>query len=187
MKRSEALEIIYPDIQNDIVVTIMGGVALELYTIGHRPNFFYMQHGMGLASSLGMGIALGKPDKRVIVLDGDGSLLMNVGVVSTLACHPPANLIHVVFDNQNLVSIGGHPTATARGVDLAGIAEKAGVTNVFKVDALDAFRNQWTAARERRQLSMIVAKVETVIPRFFHMDLALLENRFEFHRWIRTH
>ena len=187
MKRSEALEAIYPDIQNDIVVTIMGGVTLELYSIGHRPNFFYMQHGMGLASSVGLGIALARPKNRVVVLDGDGSLLMNLATLSTLACAAPPNLIHVVFDNQNFVSIGGYPTATALGVDLAGIAEKAGISNVAKAATMEAFKKDWAAARERNGLSVVITKVETVIPKFFHMDLALLENRFEFHRWIRTH
>jgi sulfopyruvate decarboxylase subunit beta len=142
---------------------------------------------MGLASSVGLGIALARPKNRVVVLDGDGSLLMNLGTVSTLACSAPPNLLHVVFDNQSFVSIGGHPTATASGVDLAGIGEKAGIRNVAKVTELEGFKKEWTAARARRQLSVIVAKVETVIPKFFHMDLALLENRFEFHRWIRTH
>ena len=187
MKRREALEAIYADIQNDIVVTIMGGVVLELYTIGHRPNFFYLSHGMGLASSMGLGIALARPDKRVTVLDGDGSLLMNLGTVSTLACTTPPNLIHIVFDNQNFVSIGGYPTATASGVDLAGIAEKAGVPNVSPVATLDHFKTSWSAARDRHQLSMIVAKVETVVPKFFQIELGLVENRFEFHKWIRTH
>ncbi|HEU5198979.1 MAG TPA: thiamine pyrophosphate-dependent enzyme, partial [Ktedonobacterales bacterium] len=83
MLRVEALEAIYPDLEPHIVVTIMGAVAAELYTIGHRHNFFYLEHAMGLASSMGLGIALAMPDQQVIVIDGDGSLLMNLGTLST--------------------------------------------------------------------------------------------------------
>src|SRR5712671_1585996 len=115
MQRIEALRILDPDIENDIVVTIMGAVAAELYSCGHRKNYFYLQHAMGLASSMGLGLALAKPHKRVVVFDGDGSLLMNLGTLSTLAWCAPKNLIHVVFDNQSLLSVGGFPTATSAG------------------------------------------------------------------------
>ena len=115
MQRIDALRAAYPDIENDIVVTIMGAVAAELYSLGHRKNFFYLQHAMGLASSMGLGLALSKPGKRVIVLDGDGSVLMNLGALSTLAWYAPKNLIHVVFDNQSLLSVGGLEKARGCG------------------------------------------------------------------------
>src|SRR5438445_3159343 len=100
----------------------MGAVAAELQSLGHRPNFFYLQHAMGLASSTGLGLALCLPEQKVVVLDGDGSLLMNLGSLSTLARYRPKNLLHVVFDNESLVSVGGFPTATATGADLEAIA-----------------------------------------------------------------
>jgi sulfopyruvate decarboxylase subunit beta len=77
MLRADALQAIYPEVQDQIVVTIMGAVAAELYTLGHRSNFFYLEHAMGLASSMGLGIALAMPRHKVVVIDGDGSLLMN--------------------------------------------------------------------------------------------------------------
>ena len=76
MLRADALRAIYPELKDQIVVTIMGAVAAELYTLGHRPNFFYLEHAMGLASSMGLGIALAMPRRKVVVIDGDGSLLM---------------------------------------------------------------------------------------------------------------
>src|SRR6202165_1148183 len=85
MLRVDALTAIYSDLQDKIVVHIMRAVAAELYTIGHRPNFFCLEHAMGLASSMGLGIALAMPQHKVIVLDGDGSLLMNLGTLSTMA------------------------------------------------------------------------------------------------------
>src|SRR5258708_21349343 len=120
MLREEALRAIYPELEQRIVVTIMGAVAAELYTLGHRPNFFYLEHAMGLASSMGLGIALSMPRHKVIVIDGDGSLLMNLGTLSTMARYKPGNLLHIVFDNESLLSVGGFPTATATGPDLPG-------------------------------------------------------------------
>src|SRR5215471_2388788 len=127
MLRVEALEAIYPELKERIVVTIMGAVAAELYTLGHRHNFFYLEHAMGLASSMGLGIALAMPKQQVIVIDGDGSLLMNLGTLSTMARYQPGNLLHLVFDNESLLSVGGFPTATSTGSDLEAIARGAGV------------------------------------------------------------
>ena len=76
MTRLDALRAVYDQLDECAVVTIMGAVAAELQSIGHRPNFFYLQHAMGLASSLGLGIALSKPAVPVVVFDGDGSVLM---------------------------------------------------------------------------------------------------------------
>src|SRR5215510_7634887 len=105
----------------------MGAIAAELQSIGHRPNFFYLQHAMGLASSTGLGLALSLPEQTIVVFDGDGSVLMNLGTFSTMARYRPVNLIHIVFDNESLLSVGGFPTATSTGTDLAQIAKAAGI------------------------------------------------------------
>src|SRR5881396_4172706 len=140
MKRIEALKAVYSRLEDAIVVTIMGAVAAELQSIGHRPNFFYLLHAMGLASSLGLGIALSRPELQVVVLDGDGSVLMNLGGLTTLARYRPRNLLHVVFDNESLLSVGGFPTATATGTDIAAIAAGAGVPRTATVSTIDDFR-----------------------------------------------
>src|SRR5205814_2303024 len=186
MTRVEALRAIYPWLEDLVVVTIMGAVAAELQGIGHRPNFFYLQHAMGLASSMGLGIALAKPEREVVVIDGDGSVLMNLGGLTTLARYAPPNLTHVVFDNESLLSVGGFPTATSTGSDLAAIARAAGIAGARTVDELGGFEK---AAREdltAGRLTTLVAKVEAVGPASFHMDLHLLENRFEFARALRV-
>ena len=185
MRRLDALTAIYPKIEDSIVVTIMGAVAAELQSIGHRPNFFYLQHAMGLASSMGLGIALSRPDRQVIVFDGDGSLLMNLGGLTTLARYRPRNLVHVVFDNESLLSVGGFPTATSTGSDLAGIAAAAGVPRTATVRTLDEFEQAFSEALTARDLTTIVAKVEAVGPAGFVTDLGLLENRFSFARALR--
>src|SRR5436189_2843306 len=180
MLRIDALAAVYDDIADCAVVTIMGAVAAELYSLGHRPNFFYLEHAMGLASSIGLGIALAQPERDVVVIDGDGSVLMNLGTFTTMARYAPPNLTHLVFDNESLLSVGGFPTATSTGSDLAGIARSAGIEGARSVVTLEEFVS---AAREdlaANELSCLVAKVEAVGPASFHMDLHLLENRFQF-------
>ena len=185
MRRLDALQAIYPKLEDAVVVTIMGAVAAELQSIGHRPNFFYLQHAMGLASSMGLGIALARPERRVIVFDGDGSVLMNLGGLTTLARYRPRNLVHVVFDNESLLSVGGFPTATSTGSDLAAIAAGAGVPRTATVRTIVDFTRAFDEAVGANDLSTIVAKVEAVGPSGYVTDLALLENRFEFQRWLR--
>ena len=186
MKRLDALNAVYDRLQDRIVVTIMGAVAAELQSLGHRPNFFYLQHAMGLASSMGLGIALSKPERQVVVFDGDGSILMNLGGLTTLARYRPRNLVHVIFDNESLLSVGGFPTATATGSDLAGIAKAAGVPRTCTVSTLDAFTRAFDEALGAGDLTTIVAKVEAVGPAAYVTDLSLLENRFQFSRSLRS-
>ncbi len=185
MRRIDCLREIYDDLAECAVVTIMGAVAAELYSLGHRPNFFYLEHAMGLASSMGLGIALAQSNRRVVVIDGDGSVLMNLGGLTTLARYAPPNLAHLIFDNESLLSVGGFPTATSTGSDLAAIARGAGIANAKTVKELDEFTGAARAAISAGELACVVAKVEDVGPAGFHMDLHLLENRFEFARALR--
>jgi sulfopyruvate decarboxylase subunit beta len=187
VKRLDALKAIYPALEHEgrVVVTIMGAVAAELQQVGHRPNFFYLQHAMGLASSLGLGIALCRPELQVVVLDGDGSVLMNLGGLTTLARYQPRNLVHVVFDNESLLSVGGFPTATSTGSDLAAIARGAGVPNTATVATLPEFESAFQQALDSNALTTLVAKVEATGPAAFVTDLALLENRYQFQRHLQ--
>lgn len=186
MLRLECLRSIYSALDDCLVVTIMGAVAAELQSLGHRPNFFYLQHAMGLASSTGLGLALCLPKGRVIVFDGDGSLLMNLGSLSTMARYRPKNLTHVVFDNESLLSVGGFPTATSTGTDLEGVARAAGVPRAITVRDVDAFKAAVGDALQGRELTTIIAKVEATGPAGYVTDLSLLENRFQFRRHIQS-
>jgi sulfopyruvate decarboxylase subunit beta len=187
MRRLDALNAIYAQLEGVPVVTIMGAVAAELQSSGPPPHVFFMKHAMGLASSMGLGIALARPDRQVVVFDGDGSILMNLGGLTTLARYRPRNLVHVVFDNESLLSVGGFPTATSTGSDIAAIAAAAGVPRTCMVRQLEAFTAAFDAAMKARELSTIVAKVEAIGPAGYATDLALLENRFEFQKWLRQH
>jgi sulfopyruvate decarboxylase subunit beta len=176
---------LYPELEDRIVVTIMGACAQELYDLGHRDNFFYLQHAMGLASSIGLGLALHLPDERIVVLDGDGSVLMNLGTFATLARYRPKNLVHVVFDNGSLLSTGGYDSQTASGItDLAAIARGAGIERVASVDSIVTFGEAVLEAFDAGDLSVIVAKVAAVGPNHYGMDLHLPENAFLFKRFI---
>ena len=184
MQRLECLRAVYHQLLDCLVVTIMGAVASELQSLGHQPNFFYLQHAMGLASSTGLGLALCLPSQKIVVFDGDGSVLMNLGGFTTLARYRPKNFVHVVFDNESLLSVGGFPTATSTGSNLEGIARASGIAETATVGTIEEFTNAFGAAIERNELSCIVAKVEAVGPKGYVTDLALLENRFQFKRHI---
>jgi sulfopyruvate decarboxylase subunit beta len=186
MLRIDCLRSVYPQLENCLVVTIMGATAAELQSLGHRPNFFYLQHAMGLASSTGLGLALCLPQQTVIVFDGDGSLLMNLGTLSTMARYRPKNMVHVVFDNESLLSVGGFPTATSTGTDLEGIARAAGIPRVIPVRALQNFKAAVSDAIHGSELTTIIAKVEAAGPSAYVTDLSLLENRFQFRRYIQS-
>jgi sulfopyruvate decarboxylase subunit beta len=186
MKRADCIKALYPELEECLVVTIMGASAQELYDLGHRENFFYLQHAMGLASSIGLGLAMNLPDERVVVFDGDGSVLMNMGGLATLARYRPPNLIHIIFDNGSLLSTGGFESHTTSGVtDLAAVARGAGCPNVYAVSDLYKFMEAAAEAFERNGMSTIVARVEAVGPDHYGMDLKLPENAFRFERYIR--
>ena len=185
MERAGCIEMIYPELHDKLVVTIMGACAQELYNLGHCDNFFYLQHAMGLASSIGLGLAMHLPRDRIIVLDGDGSVLMNLGTFVTLARYRPKNLILIVFDNGSLLSTGGFDSQTASGLtDIAAIARGAGIEHVASVSTTTEFGEAFVEALERDELSVIVAKVSAVGPEHYGMDLHLPENAFRFRRLI---
>ena len=119
----------------------------------------------------------------VVVLDGDGSVLMNLGGLATLGRYRPPNLTHIVFDDGSLLSTGGFVSHTASGpTDLAAIARAAGCPNVHEVHTVLQFMEAVAEAFSAGAMTTIVAKVEAVGPDRFPMDLALPENAFRFRR-----
>jgi sulfopyruvate decarboxylase subunit beta len=185
MKRAECIGMLYPELDDKLVVTIMGACAQELYDLGHKENFFYLQHAMGLASSIGLGLAMHLPEEGIVVLDGDGSVLMNLGTLATMARYRPRNLTHIIFDNGSLLSTGGFASHTTSGItDLAAIAKGAGLERVSAVDSIMDFGEAVIEAFKADDLSVIVAKVAAVGPNHYGMDLHLPENAFRFKRFI---
>ena len=174
MTRLEATRLIAELAGADPIVASLGHPAYDLFAAGDRPQNFYTWGSMGLASSVGLGLALARPDARVFVLDGDGSLLMNLGSLATIGLLKPANLVVVVMDNEEYATTGGQPTPTAHGADLAAAARAMGIGST-------------STARTRAELGnavqegalFIVAKVKESAPTAKPpLDCVFIKQRF---------
>jgi sulfopyruvate decarboxylase subunit beta len=119
-----------------LLISNIGYPSRELYAVEDRRENFYMLGSMGLASSIGLGLALALPGRKVMVLDGDGSVLMNLGTLATIANHAPDNYLLLILDNCCYGSTGSQPTCTSSNTDLAGLAQAAGVEMVRKANSL---------------------------------------------------
>ncbi len=132
MNRAGATRLLIDRLTNEVVVTNLGQATIEMQQLGDRPLNCYTFGSMGQCSAVGLGIALARPDVKVICLDGDGSMLMNLGVLCTTANVAPSNLAIFVWDNEVHMTTGGQPTATAFRTSLAGIARGAGIEKVIE-------------------------------------------------------
>ena len=137
MTLRDALGLIVPHLGDEVCVHANGFLSRAAFGARDRDTSFYMIGSMGLASSIGLGIALARPDRRVIVFDGDGNVLMNVGTLATIATTAPANLLHLCFDNAAHASTGGQPTISDR-VALDDLARAAGYRWAGRVESLEA-------------------------------------------------
>lgn len=136
MARYEAIQDIMNQIDDEIVVCNIGFPSRELYEIDDRNKNFYMIGSMGLASSIGLGLALSKPDEDIVVIDGDGSLLMNMGSLVTIFATNPSNLTWIVIDNGAYGSTGNQDTY-AQLIDLVDIAKSVGFKNSYDFKDID--------------------------------------------------
>ncbi len=123
----------------EAVVGGIGNTNFDLWSAGRRPQNFYMLGSMGLACPIALGVALAQPQRRVFALEGDGSLLMQLGSLATIAMLSPKNLTIIVMDNRSYQITGGQPTATAAGADLVTIARGSGIRQSAWADDEDAF------------------------------------------------
>ena len=123
MIRKEAVEIIAKNIDGNPIVSANGFISRDLFQVSDKESNFYMIGSMGLASSIGLGIALKNPNKRIFVFDGDGNILMNLGSLVTIGSLKPKNLIHVVFDNNSHESTGNQPTNSSK-INLEKLAKE---------------------------------------------------------------
>jgi thiamine pyrophosphate-dependent acetolactate synthase large subunit-like protein len=134
---------------------------------------------MGLASSVGLGLAMARPDLRVFVLDGDGSLLMNLGSLATIGWVRPANLVVIVWDNQEYATTGGQETATAHRADLEAAARAMGAASTATVRSLDALGAAAARAASEPGPWVIVAKVAESVPAVKPpLDCVAIKQRF---------
>lgn len=144
----------------EAVVGGIGNTNFDLWAAGHRPQNFYMLGSMGLAFPIALGVALAQPDRRVFALEGDGSLLMQLGALSTIAALKPKNLIMIVMDNGIYQITGAQPTPAAGVADLVAIALGSGLANsAWAVDEED-FERLVDAAMSVDEPSLIALRID---------------------------
>jgi len=133
MKRFDVIKKIVEILEDEFIICNIGIPSKELYHLKDRAKNFYMMGSMGLASSIALGLAISQPEKKVWCIEGDGSLLMNLGTLSTIANINPTNLTLIVIDNESYGSTGNQLTYTSKNTKLDIIAEGAGFKSVMKI------------------------------------------------------
>jgi thiamine pyrophosphate-dependent acetolactate synthase large subunit-like protein len=187
MNRYECLQRLLPLITDHLVVTSQSGQRIEWSSLSNRDGNLLLGE-MGAALSVGAGIALALPHRKVVVLESDGSVLLTLSSLATVANLDLRNLIVFVFDNQAYSGTRiSEPSATAGKTDLEQVARGAGIANSLTVRQLDQFTAQATAALSGAELSFVVCKVEESlghrdIPR---PDLDLPEIKYRFVRYLQ--
>ncbi len=178
MIRSEILKEIAPILRDQLVVCNIGIPSQELHAIDDQPTNFYMLGTMGLASSIGLGLALAQP-KTVISIDGDGSILTNLGTLPTIANNVADNYILLIVDNGSYGSTGDQPTYAGKKTSLAAVATACGCDNVIECQAEDTGRVLQEAIDARR-MTVIVCKCESGNAKMpvITMDPVIIRDRF---------
>ncbi len=159
MLRLEATQTILSHAGDRPIVANLGPSSDELWHTGHRDRKFYTYGSMGLCSSIALGMALAT-DEQVISLDGDGSLLMNLGTIATIGRERPENLIVVVWDNEEWGQTGHQPSHTAMGTDLEQVAQSCGIPHTATVDGIEDLESVFLQALEGKGPWFIVAKID---------------------------
>ncbi len=158
MRRDLVLEILARHVTHEIVVAVYQA-CFDWMAIAPRDLNYVSVGAMGQASSHALGLALGRPDRRVLVLDGDGSLLMNLGSLVTIANAAPANLVHLVFQNDCYEANGSHPIPGADRIDLAAMARAAGYHSADTISDLAEFERRAPAIVDARGPAFVALKV----------------------------
>ena len=178
MIRSEILREIAPILRDQLVICNIGIPSQELHAIDDQPTNFYMLGTMGLASSIGLGLALAQP-KTVIAIDGDGSVLTNLGTLPTIANNVADNFVLMIIDNGSYGSTGDQPTYTGKKTSLAGMARAAGCENVVEVMDVDT-GPALEAAIASGQMTIMVVKCDSGNAKMpvITMDPVVIKDRF---------
>ena len=170
--RYKAIEKILEHVRDDdLVLSTTGMISREVFATDDRPGNFYMLGSMGLLSSFGLGLALLTPEQRVLVLEGDGSALMSLGTLPLIATERPANLVHIILDNEAYESTGAQPSISSE-VDLAEVGRSCGYPHVVRADEIEGLEGALLACESRPGPHLILVKAGIVpvegIPRVSH-------------------
>ncbi|RWD71975.1 thiamine pyrophosphate-dependent enzyme [Mesorhizobium sp.] len=165
MKRFDCMKALAARLKDELVILSLGGSVDEWYNAApHMREASLFQQQLGCVTPQAFGLAAGLPHRRIVSLDTDGGLLFNLGILATLGNEQPKNLLVVVWDNEQYLSIGGPPTHTAFGrVDLAAIARGAGVKDAYLVRTLDEFDAHCKAGLAAGKPYIVVAKVSGTV------------------------
>ncbi len=183
MKRFTCLQVLAEVAGDALVVSSAGATTLEWNSLRPSDGNFRVRT-LGLCSSIALGIALGLPKRKVVALDGDGSLLMNLCSLPTIARMSPNNLLHIVFDNEVYEASGSKKTATGAGTDLVGIARAAGVKDARWVNSPEEFADAIGAALTGNRLCFIGVKVSTERAEVPPYPVDEVENKYRFIRYV---
>jgi thiamine pyrophosphate-dependent acetolactate synthase large subunit-like protein len=179
MTSLDAIRAVVAAAGDEPIVASLGHPAYDLFAAGDRPANFYTWGSMGLASSIGLGLAVAQPRRRVYVLDGDGSLLMNLGSLATIGWQRPANLILIVLDNAKYATTGGQDTATAHGVDLEAAARAMGLSQSATAQSVETLSAVLEQAKDGHGPWTIVARLEHSTPTTKPpLDCVFIKQRF---------
>ena len=159
MIRKEAIELCLDEIKEQPIIAANGFISRDLFNAKDRNTNFYMIGSMGLASSIGLGVALKTPKKKIFVFDGDGNILMNLGSLTTIGSLKPKNLIHMVFDNSVHESTGSQPTNT-NFVSIEKIAKACNYNHTFTVKTKNGFEKILRKIKKLKGPIMIVVKIQ---------------------------
>jgi phosphonopyruvate decarboxylase len=158
-RRGELLErLLRARPEHAAVLATTGFTGRELYAQGDRPNNFYVVGSMGCVASIGLGLALSRPATPVVVLDGDGSVLMRLGSLAAIGRHAPPNLLHIVFDNAAYESTGGQPSHSC-AADFCAVAAALGYPASHEVAGPDDFEDRVTRWRDDMRLTFVRARI----------------------------
>ena len=160
INRLEATRYLVGRASQALIVAGPGNAKFDLVATGDRPQHFYIWNSLGLAPSIGLGLALAQPEQRVIVLDGDGGTLMNPGALVTIAHLAPPNLLHIVWDNGQYQLTGGQLTGTATVTDLATMGRGAGFQRVAAVTTMSEFEAGLETWLTKPGPWLVVAKID---------------------------
>lgn len=183
MQRFDCLKTLSRLAGNALVVSSAGAVTLE-WNAARPSDGNFRVRTLGLCSSIALGMALGLPQRKIIALDGDGSLLMNLSSLATLARMKPENLVHIVFDNEVYEASGKKKTATGAGTDLVGLARAAGIRNALWADSIEEFAQAAEQALTGAVLTFIGVKVGTERAAVPPYPIDEVENKYRFIRHV---
>ena len=186
MKRFECLQAIAALVKDELFVTTAGGATAEWNAV-HPSDGNIQVKTLGLCSSIGLGLAIALPNRKVFVFDGDGALWMNLGSLATIGLHRPKNLIHICWDNQQYESSGGEPTvATGGNIDFAGVARNAGIQSAHTAASVEELRQAVSHALTNDGPHFIWARIEAGRAEAPPLQYDELENKYRFIRYVEA-